>query len=92
MKLLKSYRDGKIKWETFVEKFLEELENSPDSMKIIDELHEKSKNEDITLLCYEKSGKPCHRHLVREIIKNLDNLQELGKLEPLFTDDPESDR
>jgi len=68
--LLLSYKDGKIDWETFKQKFLDELSNNIDSIEVINILHDEMRTDAITLLCFEKSGKHCHRHFVRDIIEN----------------------
>lgn len=40
------------------------------SLDVILALNDFSKANDVTLLCFEKSGIPCHRHLVRDIVEN----------------------
>lgn len=47
-----------------------QLSKEVESLDAILALHEWSKRHDITLLCFERSGQPCHRHLVREIVEN----------------------
>jgi uncharacterized protein YeaO (DUF488 family) len=68
--LLFSYKDGKVSWDAFKEKFIIQLRDDIASQEAIRTLHELSENEEITLLCFEKSGNPCHRHLVRDIVEN----------------------
>ncbi len=68
--LLMSYKRGEKDWESFKRQFILELRDSLDSQEAILTLNQLSKIYDITLLCYEKSGTPCHRHLVRDIIEN----------------------
>lgn len=68
--LLFAYKQGKIKWDTFAHEFLNQLRDEAECLEAIQTLHDLSKNEDITLLCFEKDGNPCHRHLVRDIIEN----------------------
>ncbi len=67
--LLFSYRDGKKDWEGFRMSFITELSDNVDSLEAIQALNEASKTENVTLLCYERSGNPCHRHLVRDIVE-----------------------
>ncbi len=68
--LLFAYKQGKIGWDTFAHEFLTQLKNDASCLEAIQTLHELSENEDITLLCFEKDGNPCHRHLVRDIIED----------------------
>ena len=69
-KLLFEYKEGKIGWEAFKQQFVAQLRNDMDCLEAIHALHSMSGSEDVTLLCYEKSGNPCHRHLVRDIVEN----------------------
>lgn len=68
--LLFQYKEGKVSWDAFKTSFLVQLRNEVEGLEAIDALHDWSRHHDITLLCYEKSGQPCHRHLVREVIDN----------------------
>lgn len=67
--LLHDYKDGKVDWDIFARRFIEELRHNIASQEAIIELNRFSKDNEITLLCYEKSGVPCHRHIVRELIE-----------------------
>jgi uncharacterized protein YeaO (DUF488 family) len=73
--LLFSYKDGKVGWDTFKERFIAQLRSDLGCLEAIRTLHDLSENEEITLLCFEKSGSPCHRHLVRDIIENPELLE-----------------
>jgi uncharacterized protein YeaO (DUF488 family) len=66
--LLWSYRDGEIDWDQFSKSFLSELRANPQSLEAIRSLHELSRVNDVTLLCYERSGVPCHRYLVSDLV------------------------
>lgn len=70
--LLKSYKLGERNWEEFTLSLLSELRSNAASLDIIYKLHGQSEN--VTLLCYEKDGDPCHRHILREIIQEPDRL------------------
>ena len=67
-RLLFSYKHGEKNWDEFMKAFIEEIRQNDSSVEAIQALNDASKGEDITLLCYEKSGIPCHRHLVRDIV------------------------
>jgi len=66
--LLSDYRSGKKSWGRFKESFLSEMRANPDSVEAIRRLAALSQDEDVTLLCYERAGLPCHRLLVRDVI------------------------
>ena len=66
--LLTSYRAGGKSWAQFRECFISELRESPESLAELRALATQSRAEDITLLCYEKEGLPCHRNVVREVL------------------------
>lgn len=68
-KLLFEFKDGKIDWETFTQRFVIELASSTDAVEVINALHDEMKRDDITLLCFEQNGKPCHRRIVRDLIE-----------------------
>lgn len=68
--LLFAYKQGKIDWNIFAHEFLNQLRNDVSCLEAIQTLHELSASEDITLLCFEKDGNPCHRHLVRDVIEH----------------------
>lgn len=68
--LLFEYKHRRCSWQDFKKRFLIEIYNNIANQDAINSLHEYSKSNDITLLCYERNGLSCHRHLVRDIIEN----------------------
>ena len=69
-KLLDKSRSGKISWEEYKEQYLSEME---DQKTLIQELKNRSDaGEIITLLCWEKDDKHCHRRLLKELILGSD--------------------
>jgi uncharacterized protein YeaO (DUF488 family) len=64
--LLNNYRQGKCNWEEFKIAFLSEMRNNKDSLERIHALNESTA---LTLLCYEREGEHCHRHIVRDTIE-----------------------
>ena len=68
--LLKRYKNTEINWDDFKTALLSELRENKDSVKAIYALHTKNTLQNITLLCYEKDGRPCHRHVVRDLIED----------------------
>lgn len=73
--LLHAYRSGEKSWEVFKSEFTAELRANPSSLLAIQNLRKESRKVNVTLLCYEKSGTPCHRYIVAELVKNPESLQ-----------------
>lgn len=86
--LLKSYKEGERNWGDFKQAFLSELRENIDSLEIIQALNQHIVNYNVTLLCYEKDGTPCHRHMVRDIVENPKLLDSF--FVPKDTDDHET--
>ena len=69
VELLTDYKKGKINWEGYEKRYLEEIKDKDDDVQRIIEL---SKEKIVTLLCWEFDDKFCHRRLViNEINKKL---------------------
>jgi uncharacterized protein YeaO (DUF488 family) len=66
--LLNKYKDGKIQWAEFEIALLSEFRENLDSIESIYILHDLSRKRNVTLLCYEKEDRPCHRHGVKELV------------------------
>ena len=62
---LLSYKNGEINEEQFTELYYAEVLNNLDAKRVYEELGENS-----VLLCWEKSGSFCHRHIVAEWLQN----------------------
>jgi len=58
------YKNGKLTKEQYSECYRTEVLNNLDAKQVYEEL-----GEDAVLLCWEKSGSFCHRHLVAEWLK-----------------------
>ena len=70
VELLGKYKNQNMTWEEFVVFFKLELQENDDSLQTIRELNSRSGHSNMTLLCYEPEGVPCHRHLLKEIIRD----------------------
>ncbi len=68
--LLKKYKNSEIEWADFSISLLSELRDNLDSIEAIHTLQTKGNMENITLLCHEKDGEPCHRHMVKNLIED----------------------
>ena len=68
--LLKRYKNTEIDWDDFKTTLFYELRDNIDSVEAIYTLQTKNMMQNVTLLCYEKDGCPCHRHMVRDLIED----------------------
>lgn len=69
--LLKSYKHGYISWEEYVDIFYREMDN-PECKAVMRKIKKLAIEKDVYLICYEGSGKHCHRYLLMDIINKLD--------------------
>jgi len=72
--LLNDWKDKKLSWENYTERFIKEIQSNPEALKYMTQIKELSKNKDVYLICacYNKK-KQCHRFILIEMINNLDN-------------------
>ncbi len=68
--LLKGYKEGVVNDEQFTMMFLSQIFSSVESLEALQTISEMAKNREVTLLCYEKDGQFCHRHLVNSLVIN----------------------
>lgn len=71
--LLNDYKQGKINWDGYVDRFKQEMNNDV-CIAAMRKIKWMSKNRDIYLICYEKSGN-CHRHILKKMIEELDEIK-----------------
>jgi len=70
IKLLNDYRYNNIDWNEYEKRYIKEMESNKELIKKL-----KSRNdngETITLLCWEKYDKFCHRRLLKKLIEECD--------------------
>lgn len=84
--LLRAYRSKEKGWEVFKSEFIAELKASPSSTATLRSLRKESKKSDITLLCYERSGIPCHRYILEELIGNSSRLSAVLTIGPGYAE------
>lgn len=72
--LLKGYKEGIINQEQFTVQFFSQINSNVASLEALQSISEMAKKSDITLLCYERDGEFCHRHLVNTMV-----LHEMGQ-------------
>lgn len=68
--LLKAYSRNEKSWDVFRTEFIAELRSNPSSLEALRSLRKESRKGNVTILCHEKSGTPCHRYIVAELVKN----------------------
>jgi uncharacterized protein YeaO (DUF488 family) len=66
--LLTEYKFGEMSWDEFRSRFLSEL--TADSWQTLRSLVERSRKEDVCLICYERDF-PCHRFILLELLIGL---------------------
>ena len=85
MELVHKYKKGEISWKKFLSIYKSQISKNTQSLELIKQLQKQSKIENITLLCFEADGEPCHRHLLREVI-NKPSLFTAKSFIPKFID------
>ena len=68
--LLWDYKKGRINWNQYTERFIQEMNNDI-CIAEMRKIKWMAKNKDIYLICYEKSGH-CHRFLLMDMTNKLD--------------------
>lgn len=63
--LLKNYKNG-LPWAEFDKAYRAEMSGQPGT-RALDELRQLSDRTDVTILCYEPDGQPCHRNIILEL-------------------------
>ena len=81
--LLKAYKGRKVTWDEFVREYKKEIDTDA-GLSCIEKLRFGAASSDVTLLCYEPEGVPCHRHILSEIILDPEKLHT--SFEPKYTD------
>ena len=68
IELLKSWKSNEVTEAEYATTYIKEMENE-ESKGVIRWLAEKAKTESITLICFEKEGVFCHRHILKSLIE-----------------------
>ncbi len=63
-RLLTEYHEGKVNWDQYVVHYTNEVLKKNHKYVVL--LSEISEKRDVTILCWEKTPKMCHRRLVAE--------------------------
>jgi uncharacterized protein YeaO (DUF488 family) len=77
------FKSNKIGWTQYRERFVEQMkDDDPKSIELIQwlakfENKNKSKNNNVSLLCFCQNEKSCHRSLVKELASNYSLLGRL---------------
>ncbi len=69
--LLNDYKSGKIDWEGYTKRFKQEMDSNI-HRNMMREIKKLSMTKDVYLICFEAPGKNCHRHILMEMINNVD--------------------
>ena len=71
--LLNSYHENKMSWDEYECEFLLEMNNNPDSKRMLQFLVTIAEVVDVTILCWEEDPERCHRRLIAELIVKMSN-------------------
>lgn len=71
--LLNSYHENEMNWNEYECEFLLEINNNPDSIRMIQFLMRIAEIVDVTILCWEEEPQNCHRRLIAELIAKMSN-------------------
>jgi uncharacterized protein YeaO (DUF488 family) len=76
------FKSNKIGWTQYRERFIEQMKDDSKSIEVIKSLAKfenknKSKNNNVSLLCFCQNEKSCHRSLVKELASNYCLLRRL---------------
>ena len=81
--LLKRYRSAGMSWREFVASYKAEVDTD-EGRRVMAELRSQAETHDVTLLCYERDGAYCHRHILHDVIRDPEKLDTV--FEPLCSD------
>ena len=73
--LLKLHKEGRIRWDRFLRSLYSEIRGNEAGQKMIIKLNREGRRQNVTLLCHERDGMPCHRHLVKMLVADPGALQ-----------------
>ena len=68
--LLKLHKEDRIRWDKFLRALYSEIRGNETRWRMITELNREGRKRNVTLLCHERDGMPCHRHLVKMLVAN----------------------
>jgi uncharacterized protein YeaO (DUF488 family) len=68
-KLIRSYRDGRLSWKSFEERYRGEMRKSTDARQTITLISEIAKRTPISIGCYCEDEGRCHRSVLRKAIE-----------------------
>ena len=71
--LLNSYHENEMSWDEYEREFLLEMDNNPDSKRMMQFLITIAEIVDVTILCWEENPEKCHRRLIAGLITEMSN-------------------
>jgi hypothetical protein len=70
--LLRDYKNGNINELGYTELYKLEMKASKSAWRYMNKILELSKSKDVYLVCWEGPGKFCHRHILKEMIEEME--------------------
>ncbi len=81
--LLKRYRGMGMPWKEFVASYKAQIDTG-EGRRAMAKLRSQAEMHDVTLLCYERDGAHCHRHVLYDVIRDPKKLH--ATFEPVCSD------
>lgn len=81
--LLKRYRGMGMPWKEFVASYKAQIDTG-EGRRAMAKLRSQAEMHDVTLLCYERDGAHCHRHVLYDVIRDPKKLHTT--FEPVCSD------
>lgn len=69
--LLKGWKDGKITWEEYRQRYIEQIMSDNVAINDIFTIADTAKRKDVYIYCYEKSPEHCHRSILLQAIRHM---------------------
>jgi uncharacterized protein YeaO (DUF488 family) len=70
--LLNDYKRGTVDWDVYTQRFTYQMKNDQLAQKQIQEIRQLAQDQDVFLVCWEGPDKDCHRHLLVDMIKQIE--------------------
>jgi hypothetical protein len=85
--MLNEYKAGKMTWEGYISRFLQEMDN-PVCISEMLRIGELARTKEVYLMCFERVGN-CHRFLLLDMIKRAMIIEACRRMNQLVTERPD---
>lgn len=77
--ILNAYKNGSLDWNGYVERYQKEILEKLDRAQVLYDLYGLAGSNEVTLVCWERSGSFCHRHLACAWLMDERNVEYLDR-------------